>query len=119
MKTKREKQNRRHKRVRASIKGSADRPRLSVFRSNKHVWVQLIDDEKGSTIAAMSDKDIPRSSKDNKARRTLIAVLVGEEIAAQALQKEIRAIVFDRGGYRYHGIIKALAEGARKGGLKF
>lgn len=96
----------RHKRIRAKIFGSKERPRLSVFRSNKYIYAQLIDDDAGKTIT------------------NVYAVLknaekVGESIAKKALEKKIKTIVFDRGGYKYHGRVKALAEAARKEGLKF
>ncbi|MBI4117167.1 MAG: 50S ribosomal protein L18 [Parcubacteria group bacterium] len=96
---------RRHKRVRAVIKGTSERPRLSVFRSNKRIYAQLVDDSKGITL--LSASDIKAS-----------ALKIGENLAKKALEKGIEAVVFDRGGYKYHGQIKALAEGARKGGLK-
>lgn len=114
-KIKHEKRQRRHKRVRAKIKGTSDRPRLSVFRSNRHVWAQLIDDIAGKTIASVGDKSV-RGKKETTLKA---AEKVGGELAKRALEKKISAAVFDRGGYRYHGIVKAVAEGARKGGLKF
>lgn len=112
---KRTKRNRRHRRVRARIQGTAQRPRLSVFRSNQHVWVQLIDDAVGKTLASTSDKNL----KEKKESTIAAAEKVGKELAKQALEKKIYTAVFDRGGYKYHGIVKAVAEGARKGGLKF
>ena len=112
------KRNRRHNKIRTQIFGTDKRPRLSVFKSNRHIYVQLIDDQKGSTLAAVSDKGI---SNDKKLNNTNIkeAEKVGEAIAAAALKLKINNIVFDRGGFQYHGLIKAVAEGARKGGLKF
>jgi len=106
IKTKRENIKRRHKRVRAIVKGTASRPRLSVFRSNKRIYVQLIDDFRGITLLSLADKKTSASK-------------IGENLAKKALEKGIEAVVFDRGGYKYHGQVKSLAEGARKGGLKF
>lgn len=114
----------RHRRVRARIKGTAERPRLSVFRSNNHVWVQAVDDAAGRTLAAASDREAVlknprgRASRTDSGTRVDRARKVGELIAKRVLQKKIQAVVFDRGGYRYHGIIQAVAEGARNGGLK-
>ncbi|MDD5342242.1 MAG: 50S ribosomal protein L18 [Patescibacteria group bacterium] len=105
---------RRRRRVRAKIYGTAVRPRLSVFRSSKHIYAQLIDDAKGRTLAAASDSTLKNKSKGLKA-----AEAVGQAIAEKALALKIAAVVFDRGGYRYHGQIKALAEAARKAGIKF
>lgn len=119
--------HRRHKRVRAKIRGTGKIPRLCVFRSNKHIYGQLIDDEKGKTLIAASDLEIKSSSKKQKtANKTVVAHEVGELLAKKAIDlpagrqgKKIEKVVFDRGGYKYHGRIKALAEGAREGGLKF
>lgn len=105
----------RHKRIRAEIKGTAKIPRFCVFRSNKHIYAQLIDDEKGKIILALDDKKLEKKSKG----KTLIANEVGQLLAKKALEKNIEKVVFDRGGYKYHGRVKALAEGARQGGLKF
>lgn len=104
---------RRRARVRGKIFGTKRRPRLSVFRSGKHISAQLIDDEKGETLASASDLGLKGGAKTERAQA------VGEELAKRALKLKIKKIVFDRGGYRYHGRIKAVAEGARKGGLKF
>lgn len=112
----------RHRRVRARVSGTAEQPRLSVFRSNNHVWVQAVDDVLGRTLAAASDRDVAsgsRTGRTDAGTKVDRARKVGELIAKRALAKEIRAVRFDRGGYRYHGIIQAVAEGARKGGLKF
>lgn len=106
---------RRHKRVRSRIFGTKDRPRLSVFRSSKHIYIQLIDDEKGKTIASASDSKL----KKEKMKKILKAKEVGKLIAKKAKEKKIAKIIFDRGGYKYHGRVKAIAEGAREGGLKF
>jgi large subunit ribosomal protein L18 len=106
----------RKRRVRAKILGSAARPRLSVFRSNTHIYGQIINDEEGKTLIAFSDIKIKKEAKMTK---TQIAGTVGEEIAKKALAKKIKTVVFDRNGFMYHGRVKALAEGARKGGLEF
>lgn len=106
---------RRHRRVRAKIKGAADRPRLSVFRSHQHLWIQLIDDAAGHTIAAASDRELKAKEKKG---RVAAAALLGSLIAQKAQGKKITRAVFDRGAYRYHGIVRAVAEGARKGGLE-
>ena len=105
-------------RIRKIISGTKTSPRLSVFRSNKEIYVQLIDDSNGSTIAASSssDKNIATKSKANK---TEIASLVGKDIAEKAIKKGIKKVSFDRSGYLYHGRVKSLADGAREGGLKF
>jgi len=148
-KLKREKRFRRHKRVRAKISGTSERPRLCVFKSNKHIYAQLIDDEKGRTLAAASDQEIKKSktklpfveakvkkrtlsslpiktttkkSKLKKIERTgkvAIAFEVGKLIAEKAIKNKIEKVIFDKAGYRYQGRVKALAEGAREGGLKF
>lgn len=108
---------RRKKRVRAKIKEAATRPRLSVYRSLKHIYVQIIDDEKGITLISASDKELTQGKKPKKKKE--VAWEVGKLIAQKALHKKIDWVVFDRGGLAYHGRIKALAEGAREGGLKF
>lgn len=110
------KQQRRNKikaRIRGKISGTAQRPRMSVFRSNKQIYVQLIDDLTGSTLAAASSKGITEGTK------TEIAAKVGEAIAAKALAAGLTEVVFDRNGYLFHGRVKSLADAARKGGLKF
>jgi len=106
---------RRQKRIRNKVAQNLGIPRLSVFRSNQHIWVQIIDDKHGKTLVATSSKTL-KSSKGNKSE---IAALVGQEIAKLALTKKIINVRFDRGLYRYHGRVKSLAEGARSGGLKF
>lgn len=113
METKVEKRNRRHRRVRAKISGTAKVPRLCVFRSTKHIYAQLINDEKGTTLTTASDAEI------KKGKKTDLAYEVGKLIAEEAMKKKIKKVVFDRGGYKYHGRVKAVAEGAREGGLKF
>ena len=103
---------RRHRRVRNKISGTAARPRLDVFRSAKHIYAQIIDDVNGVTLAA-ADKDFNGFGGNVEA-----AAEIGKKIAAKALEKGITEVVFDRGGYVYHGRVKALADGAREGGLK-
>lgn len=115
-KTTREKRVRRHRRVRAKVKGTLTRPRLSLFRSNKHIWAQLIDDMAGKTLLSVGDVSIKRLKQEKK---ITVAEKVGIALAKSAREKGITTAVFDRGGYKYHGIVKAVAEGARKGGLKF
>ena len=107
---------RRHERVRKNISGTAERPRLNVFRSAKHIYAQIIDDAKGVTLVAASsmDKDF-----DGYGGNVEGAKKVGEKIAEKASAAGIKAVVFDRGGYVYHGRVAALAEGAREGGLEF
>jgi large subunit ribosomal protein L18 len=107
----------RHARVRAKLFGTAERPRLNVFRSNKHIYAQVIDDEKQVTIASAStlDKELNLESTSN----VEAAAKVGELVAKRALEKGIKKVVFDRGGYLYHGRVKALADAAREAGLEF
>jgi large subunit ribosomal protein L18 len=114
--TTREARLRRHRRVRGSIRGSADRPRLHVFRSNRGIFAQLIDDDAGKTLAAASWLDLPKSFSGDKTEQ---AAEVGKRLAAAAKKAGIETVVFDRGGYLYHGRVKALADGAREGGLSF
>ena len=120
---KRIKRARRHRRVRSRIAGTAERPRLSVFRSNKHLYLQLIDDMTGRTLLTLGDhKERTRSKRKEtagKMTRVEHAEKLGEEMSKEAMEKNITSVLFDRGGYAYHGIIKAVAEGARKGGLRF
>jgi large subunit ribosomal protein L18 len=113
--TKRERRLKRRRRVRARIKGTAERPRLSVYRSNKGVFAQLIDDTKGHTVAAVNwiEPELRELGPSDQAKRA------GELLAERAKSAGVEACVFDRGGYQYHGRIKALAEGAREGGLAF
>ncbi len=105
---------RRHNRVRAKISGTGARPRLSVFRSNKGMFLQLIDDLSGQTLASAGMKEISAKVDKSEAGKEL-----GKIIAAKAKTKKIEQVVFDRGSYKYHGRVKAAAEGARAGGLKF
>ena len=106
----------RHRRVRAKISGTAQRPRLNVFRSNKHIYAQLIDDVNGVTLASAStmDKGFEGNGGNKEAARK-----GGQAIAKAAAEKNIEEVVFDRGGYLYHGRVKELADGARESGLKF
>ena len=112
----REARLRRHRRVRGKISGTAERPRLAVFRSNKGIFAQLIDDENGRTLAGASWLGLAKSFKGNKTEQ---ATAVGKALAADAKKAGIDSCVFDRAGYLYHGRVKALAEGAREGGLQF
>lgn len=109
------KKERRQKKIRARMHGTAARPRLSVFRSINHIYVQLIDDNSGKVLAIASDKDL-KAAKKSKAE---IAKEVGKAIAKAAAEKKIDSVVFDRSGFLFHGRVKSLAEGAREGGLKF
>ena len=110
---------RRHARVRTKISGTADRPRLSVFRSNKGIYVQIIDDVAAKTLVSASTLDAELKGKLNGTGNKEAAKAVGELVAKRAIEKGITEVVFDRGGYIYHGRVKELAEGAREGGLKF
>ncbi|PIR58058.1 MAG: 50S ribosomal protein L18 [Parcubacteria group bacterium CG10_big_fil_rev_8_21_14_0_10_38_31] len=106
----------RHKRVRAKISGTGEKPRLCVFRSNKNIFLQLIDDSVSKTIVSVSDI---KESKKSKLTKTDSAREAGKRLAEEAIKKNIKEVVFDRGGHLYHGRVKAVAEGAREGGLKF
>jgi large subunit ribosomal protein L18 len=113
--TNRQRRTRRHRRVRAKVRGSAERPRLSVYRSNRGVFAQLIDDDSGRTIAAASwtEDELRKLKASDQAKRA------GQLLAERAKQAGVASCVFDRGGYRFHGRVKALADGAREGGLTF
>ena len=115
----RQKRLRRHARVRAKIKGSAVRPRLSIFRSHQHLSVQLIDDAAGKTIAAVSDRDITEKNRGGSPAggRMAVAALLGVMIAEKARANKITEVVFDRGGYRYHGIMRVIADAVRQDGI--
>ena len=113
--TTRDRRLRRHKRVRKHAIGTAERPRLVVFRSNRGIAAQLIDDTSGRTLAAASSLNV-RSTKGTKTDQ---AAAVGKLLAQKAKQAKLNSVVFDRGGYLYHGRVKALAEAAREGGLQF
>jgi len=104
----------RHARVRKKVRGTSDRPRLCVYRSIKSIYAQIIDDTKGHTIVAASSKET-----DLSPTKTATSAEVGKLVAERALTNGINQVVFDRGGYKYHGRVKALAEAAREGGLKF
>lgn len=110
----------RHFRLRKRMSGSVEKPRLVVFRSLKHIYAQVIDDVSGNTLAAANSlqKDISGKIKDDMSNLD-IAKLVGQSVAAVAKKKGIESVVFDRAGYKYHGRVAALADGAREGGLKF
>jgi len=112
---KQQKRLRRKGRVRAKIFGTAKKPRLVVFRSLKHLYAQLIDDQKGATLDFAKDTEI----KGSKIKKTDMAFKVGELIASKAIKSGIKKVVFDKSSYQYHGRIKAAADGARKGGLEF
>ncbi len=110
---------RRHRRLRRKVSGIPQRPRLAVFRSLNHIYAQVIDDSSGRTLAAACDLEADLRSQCDDKRKTEVAELVGEAIARKAAEKDIKVVVFDRGGSKYHGRVKALAEAARKGGLSF
>ena len=106
--------NRIRKRIRKKLNGTSDRPRLSVYKSNRAIYAQLIDDLKGHTLAAISSRELGKDSVTIE-----ISAEVGKKLAEKAKAEGIENVIFDRGGYIYHGKVKALAEGAREGGLKF
>ena len=108
-----------HRRVRKKIQGSAERPRLCVFRSKKHIYAQLIDDAAGATLAAASSKCKAFLNESKRGCNKEGAAVVGKLLAERATEKGIKRVVFDRGGYLYHGRVKALADASRKGGLEF
>ncbi|MBI4837493.1 MAG: 50S ribosomal protein L18 [Candidatus Portnoybacteria bacterium] len=112
---KKEQRKRRHARIRAKVKGTAWRPRLSVFRSNAHIYAQMINDQNGRVLFSLGDPSLKASKSLKKVE---LAREVGKKLAKQAADKKIYRAVFDRGGYKYHGRVKALADGAREGGLK-
>ncbi len=107
-----EKRFRRKKGIRKNIYGTAEKPRITVFRSNKHIYVQAIDDRNGTTIEYSSDNEVTVK------RNIDGAAVVGEKLAEKLIKKKIKEAVYDRNGYIYHGVVKALADGARKGGIK-
>jgi large subunit ribosomal protein L18 len=114
--TTREARMRRHRRVRSKVAGTSERPRLAVFRSNRGISAQLIDDQSGCTLASAAWTSLPKSFKGNKSAQ---AAEVGKRLAASASKAGVESCVFDRAGYLFHGRVKALAEAAREGGLKF
>lgn len=109
---------RRHRRIRAKVSGTKDRPRLSIFRSNKFIYAQIIDDTKGATLVSASDREANFAKSKIKGKIST-SKKVGEEIAKRAKEKKISKVVFDRSGYLYAGRVKQIAEGARAGGLDF
>ena len=109
----------RHLRVRRKVSGTPERPRLCVFRSLKHIYAQVIDDTRGHTLVSASDLDPEVREQVQGKTKTERARLVGQVLARRALEAGITRVVFDRGGYKYHGRVKALADGAREGGLQF
>jgi len=110
---------RRHRRVRRRVSGTSERPRLNVFRSIYHIYAQVIDDVTGCTLVAASSIDRELRDEVKGLKRSAQADLVGKALAERALEKGIKKVVFDSGGYKYHGRVKALADGAREGGLDF
>jgi len=110
---------RRHRRVRAKISGTSERPRLNVFRSLGHIYAQVIDDVAGHTLVSASTIDRELRGQVEGKNKSEAAKMVGTLVAQRALQAGIKQVVFDRGGYRFHGRVKALAEGAREAGLEF
>jgi large subunit ribosomal protein L18 len=120
-KTRRTSRIRRHRRIRKKITGSAERPRLVVYRSLRNIEGQLVDDDAGQTIVGVSTlhADLRGFEPEGDHRRVEHAFAAGKKLAEQAREKGIEAVVFDRGGYKYHGRVKAFADGAREGGLKF
>ena len=110
---------RRHERVRGAVSGTGARPRLNVFRSLAHIYAQVIDDSNGQTLVSASTVDAELKKQITGKKKTEQAKLVGATLAARAKAKGVTAVVFDRGGYKYHGRVKALADGAREGGLEF
>lgn len=109
----------RHMRIRTKLSGTPDKPRLNIFRSLKHIYAQVIDDYSGKTVVHVSSLDPEIRKKVKVTGNAEAARLVGELLAKRAQEKGIQKVVFDRGGYRYHGRIKALADGAKEGGLEF
>ncbi len=114
-----EARKRRHERIRRHLHGTADRPRLNVFRSLDHIYVQVIDDDLGNTLVAASTVDPELREQLDGLNKSQQATRVGQLVARRALDKGLKKVVFDRGGYPYHGRVKALADGAREGGLEF
>lgn len=109
----------RHRRVRKRVTGTQAQPRLSVFRSNQHIYAQVIDDQAGKTLAAASSIEAEVKASAEKSKKTEAAAVIGVRLAQRARQAGIKAVVFDRGGFKYHGRVKALADAARKEGLEF
>ena len=109
----------RHARVRSKVSGTGERPRLCVFRSSRHIYCQVIDDAKGETLVSASSMEDLGADKKPAGPKTSVSAVVGKRVADRALALGIDQVVFDRGGYKYHGRVKALAEASREGGLKF
>lgn len=118
-KTRSEMRKRRHIRVRKKLSGTNERPRLNIFRSLNQIYAQVVDDTTGMTVVSVSTLDSKLKAKTKKLSKTEQAKLVGEEIAKRAAKAGIKEVIFDRGGYKYHGRVKALAEAAREAGLQF
>jgi large subunit ribosomal protein L18 len=114
-----EARKRRHRRIRGRISGTAERPRLNIFRSLDHIYAQVIDDVAGHTLASASTIDAKLAAEMDGKTKKEQAAFVGKALAERALAAGINTVIFDRGGYRYHGRVKALADGAREGGLNF
>jgi len=119
MKTKEEIRTRLHSRIRKKVAGTPQRPRLAVFRSQTHIYAQVIDDDQGKTLAAASSLDKDLKTEHKRGANVAAAKAVGKLIATRAKEKGIELVVFDRGGFQYHGRTKALADAAREGGLDF
>jgi large subunit ribosomal protein L18 len=119
VKTKEDIRQRLHSRIRKKLSGSPQRPRLAVFRSQSHIYAQVIDDEAGQTLCAASSLDADLKAQAKRGSNVAAAKAVGQLIAQRAQEKGVSAVVFDRGGFQYHGRVKALADAAREGGLKF
>lgn len=115
----RQARERRHRRVRARVVGTPERPRLNVFRSLRHIYAQIIDDSVGHTLVSASTLEGQVGEMCDESKKTEAARIVGRVLAERALAEGVTQVVFDRGGYQYHGRVKALAEGAREGGLQF
>jgi len=109
----------RHSRIRARLLGTKEKPRLSVFRSLKSITAQLIDDSIGKTLCSAKSAEVVKEKAEGKTGKIASAYLVGKKIAEKAKEKKIDVVIFDRGGYKYHGRVQSLADGARDGGLKF
>lgn len=110
---------RRHKRVRAKVAGTAGRPRLNIFRSLSHIYAQVIDDAQGVTLVSASSLDVELRAEMTGKKKSEQSKVVGLAVARRALAAGIKTVIFDRGGYKYHGRVKAVADGAREGGLEF
>lgn len=109
----------RHTRVRRKVEGTSDRPRLAVFRSLNHIYAQVIDDSQGRTVASASSLEGDVKTQTDDKGKSDVATMVGELVSQRAKDQGVKSVVFDRGGYQYHGRVKALADAARKGGLVF